>query len=114
MHGRDLGGHSVRPRQVACATQRLGRSVLGPQTRPQLLQMVGEVAEHGRGDAVRHQVVRPRGRRPYYPACMVSRQRAFADSGACGRPCPVGIAYVPQHRGRSQHCHQAQAKATKG
>ena len=114
MHGRELGGHSVRPRQMACATQRRGRSVLGPQTRPHLLQMVGEVAEHGRGDAVRHQVVRPRGRRPYYPAYMVSRKRALADFGACGRPCTVGIAYVPQHRGRSQQPHQAQAEATKG
>ena len=114
MHGRDLGGHSVHARQVACATQRRRLSVLGPQTRPHLLQMVVQVAKHGCGDAVRHQVVRPRGRRPYYPACMVSGQRALADSGVCGHPCPVGIAYVPQHRGRSQHPHQAQAKAPRG
>ena len=70
-HGRNPGEHRARPSQVACPAPGRRRSDLGPQTRPRLLQMVGQMAEHGRGDAIRHQVVRPGSRCPYGTACMV-------------------------------------------
>ena len=66
-----LGDHRARPSQVACPAPGRRRSDLGPQTRPRLLQMVGQMAEHGRGDAIRHQVVRHGSRCPYGTACMV-------------------------------------------